>query len=136
MATELDHTGVDLNHGDLLYALMAADFAQHGAVATADDQHFLRLAVGQQRYVGHHFVIDELIALGGLHHAVERHHAPQNRVFKNHQILMLGLLTIQHVLYREVLAEVGMQRFIPNFFLGHVRGLRNNSHEKLAQHHS
>ncbi|MNT45982.1 hypothetical protein D3C72_1825990 [compost metagenome] len=81
-------------------------------------------------------MIDKLIALGGLHHAVERHNAPQNRVFKNHQILMLGLLTIQHVLYREVLAEVGMQCFIPNFFLGHVRELRNNSHEKLAQHHS
>ena len=115
---------------------MPADFAQHAAVAAADDQHFLRRAVRQQRHVGQHFVIDELVTLGGLHHAVERHYAPQHRVLEDHRILMIGLLAVQHLLYREVLAEARMQRFVPNFFLGHVRKLRNNSHEKSAQHHS
>ena len=75
----------------------------------------------QQRHVGQHFVIDELVTLGGLHHAVERHHAPQDRVLEDHQILMIGLLAVQHLLYREILAEARMQRFVPNFFLGHVR---------------
>jgi spermidine synthase len=32
------------------------------------------LAVSQQRHVGHHFVIDKLIAFGGLHDAIQRHH--------------------------------------------------------------
>ncbi|MNH36411.1 hypothetical protein D3C79_971990 [compost metagenome] len=56
------------------------------------------MTVRQQRYMGHHFVIDELITFGSLHYTIECHHAAQYRIFKDHQILMLGLLTIQHIL--------------------------------------
>ena len=42
-----------------------------------------RRAVRQQRNVGHHFMIDKFVALGGLHHAVQRHDATHRGIFEN-----------------------------------------------------
>lgn len=74
------------------------------------------MAVGQQRDVGHHFVIDKLVALGGLHHAVQRHHAAKGGVFEDYQILMIGFLMIEHVIHGKILTKLVMQRFLPYRF--------------------
>lgn len=119
LAAERHHTGVDFHHGDGFDILMTRDFTQHRAVAAADNQHVLRVAVGQQRDVGHHFVIDKLVALGGLHHAVQRHYAAKGGVFEDYQILMIGFLMIEHVIHGKILTKLVMQRFLPYRFFGH-----------------
>lgn len=41
LAAKFYDPGVNFHHGNLLNILVAADFSQHCAIATADDQHFL-----------------------------------------------------------------------------------------------
>ncbi|MNX97482.1 hypothetical protein D3C86_1298520 [compost metagenome] len=98
---------------------MTGHFAQHCAIATANNQHVFCVAVRQQRHVGHHFVIDKFVALGGLHHPVQRHHAPKCGILEDDQILMIGFLMIKHVINGKVLTKLVMQRFVPQGFLGH-----------------
>ncbi len=64
-------------------------------------------------------MIDELITLGGLHHAIQRHYPAKSRVFENDQILMIGFLMIEHVINGKVLSKLVMQRFMPHFLFGH-----------------
>ncbi|CCK12371.1 hypothetical protein BN126_2552 [Cronobacter sakazakii 680] len=98
---------------------MTRHFTQHRAIAAADDQHALRVAVGQQRHMRHHFVIDKFIAFGGLHHAVQRHHPAKGGVFENNQILMIGFFAIEHFVDGKVLTKLIVQRFVPHRILGH-----------------
>jgi hypothetical protein len=56
----------------MLHARMPQRLARHAAIAAADDQHPLRRAMGEDRHMRHHLVIDELVALGDLHDAVQR----------------------------------------------------------------
>src|SRR5690606_17116159 len=119
LTTERNHTGIDFHHSDGFEGLMTGDFTQHGTVAAADNQHMFRVAVGQQRDVGHHLVIDKLIALGGLHHTVQRHHAAKGSVLEDDQILMIGFLVVKHVIHGKVLTKLIMQRFMPYRFFGH-----------------
>ncbi len=58
---ELDHRGVDLDLGEALDRLVLEHLLGDAAVAAADDQHLARLAVGEDRHVRHHLVVDELV---------------------------------------------------------------------------
>ncbi len=94
---EIDHAGVDLDHGGPLDGTVLEHLLQHAAVAAADDQHLARRAVGQDRHVGHHLVIDELVALGGLDDVIEGHHPAQHRVLEYHHPLVLGLAVVENL---------------------------------------
>src|SRR3546814_12019307 len=63
-------------------------------VAAADDQHLLRRAMREDRQVGEHLVVDELVPLRRLHHAIQREHAPEAAVLEQLQALMLGLAVV------------------------------------------
>ena len=117
---------------------MTRDFAQHRAIAAADDQDMLGVAVSQQRHVGHHFVIDKLIAFGGLHDAIQRHHPAKGAVVKDDQILMIGFFVVQHVINAKVLTKMVMQRFMPQWIIGHGEAppsLTSVTPVKRVQHH-
>ncbi|MCY1399043.1 hypothetical protein D9M71_140920 [compost metagenome] len=107
-----DDSAVDLDHGDALDIAVLAHFTQHAAVATADDQHALHRAVGEDRYVGEHLVIDELVRLGGLNHAIQRHHTAHARIFEDHQMLVLGAHFVQQLVHAEALAVSVVESFL------------------------
>ena len=71
LTRELHHRGVDLDLGQPFHALVLQRLLGHAAIAAADDQHLARRAVGEDRHMGHHLVVDELVAGGDLHHPVE-----------------------------------------------------------------
>ena len=109
----VDHRLVDFHLGDVLHAGMAAYLAQNAAVAAADDQHAARGAMGEDRHVGQHLVVDELIPLGGLHDAIEHHHPAEHRVVEDHQVLVLGFGLEVDLVDQEVLTVGVIQRFAP-----------------------
>ena len=47
----------------------SAHLAEHAAVATADDEHRLRVPVRVERHVGDHLLVGVLVALGDLRRA-------------------------------------------------------------------
>src|SRR5690606_13078361 len=54
--------------------------AQGAAVAAADDHHVLRIGMGEQGRVRHHLVVEEVVAGGDHHRAIDEHHvAPVGR---------------------------------------------------------
>jgi len=67
------------------------DVHERAAVATADDQHLARRAVRHDRHVDHHLVIDELVALAGLHDAVQDQHPAERPVLEHQHLLQAGM---------------------------------------------
>jgi hypothetical protein len=120
---------VDLDLHDALQRLVLQDFLGDAAVAAADDQHVLRLAVRQDRHVGHHLVIDELVARGDLRGAVEHQHLAEVLLLEQHEVLVLGLLLVKHLVDREghAEAEVVEQRLGKPAFVGHHLSFRTTS---------
>jgi hypothetical protein len=74
---------------------MLQHLAQDAAVAAPDHEDALGVPVGEQRHVRHHLVIDELVALGRLRDAVERHDPAEGRVRVDHEILEVGSAPVQ-----------------------------------------
>jgi len=64
---------VDIDLGCGLDARVLERFPQGTAVAAADDQHALRIRMGEQRRMHHHFVIHEIVAAGQHNVAIDRH---------------------------------------------------------------
>ena len=91
------------------------------AVAAADDQHFARIAVGEQRHVRHHLLIDEFVALGDLGCAVEHQHLAEERLLEQHEMLVLGLRFVEHLVdpVAHAKAEVVEQRLGNPALFGH-----------------
>ena len=85
---------------------------QHAAVAGADDQHVRRGAMRQQRHMGQHLLVDELVALGDLDHAVQHHDAAVRDALEDHDVLEVALHPRQFALHQEALAPVGIQRLV------------------------
>ena len=59
----------------------------HAAIARANDEHALRIAMRQQRHMGDHLLIGEFVGLGDLHHAVEHHDAAMRLALEDHDVL-------------------------------------------------
>jgi hypothetical protein len=114
---ELDHAGIELDHGGAGDAPVFQDLFQRTAVAAADDQDIARRAVGHQRDVRDHLVIDELVALGGLDEAVEHEHASHVRRLEDDGFLDTRVPAMDVAFDQEPLAPVGIvDLFVP---LGH-----------------
>jgi hypothetical protein len=103
-AREIDHAGVDLDHGDMLDARCLQHLARHAAIAAADDQHPRRRAMGEDRHMGQHLVVDEIVALGDLHHAVQRQDPAEGRFSEDAQALVLGGAVVSSVSMRKACA--------------------------------
>src|SRR5262249_24391990 len=120
---ELDHRGVDLDLSEALDGLVLEHLLRDAAVAAADDQHLLRTPVRQDRHVSHHLVVDELIGAGDLGRAVEHEHLAEERMLEQHEMLVLGLLLVDHPLdlIGHADADVIEQRLGNPAFVGHDR---------------
>ena len=123
---ELDHRGVDLALGQALHRLVLEHLLGDAAVAAADDQHLLGLAMREHRHVRHHLVVDELVLGGDLGRAVEHQHLAEEFVLEQHQMLVLGLHLVEHALDLVGHAEaLGIEQRLGNpAFLGHGDVLR------------
>src|SRR5947209_1569658 len=75
-----------------------ANSTTDAAISTADDQHLPGPAVGEDRNMGHHLVIDELVLGGDLDGAVEHQRLAEKSVLEQNQMLVLGLHLVQHPL--------------------------------------
>src|SRR3546814_15280743 len=74
---------------------MFQHLAQDAAVAAADHEDAPGVPGGEQRNVRHHLMGGELVALGGLGDAVERHDPAEGRVRVDHEILEVGAAPVQ-----------------------------------------
>jgi hypothetical protein len=92
------------------------DLAQHAAVAAADNQDLLRLAVGEERHMRHHLVIDEFVPGGELDDTVQHHHPAEILILEDDQLLVLGLAIEEDLVRLQADAEAAMERlFDPPF---------------------
>ena len=71
---------------------MLQHLLERAAVAAADDQDVARRAVGDDRHMGHHLVIDELVALAGLDDAIQDQDPAERRVLEDQHVLQAGVL--------------------------------------------
>src|SRR5690606_26233648 len=106
----VNHAAVDLDLGNVLNVFVLQHFAQNAAVTAADNEYALRVRVGEQRHMHHHFVVNKFVAFGGLHHAIEQHHAAHKRRVDNLQVLVLGFNFKQHFSNGKGLAITRVQR--------------------------
>src|SRR5215213_5126370 len=96
-------------------------FLGDAAVAATDDQYIPRLAVREDGHVRHHLVIDEFVTRGDLRCAIEHQHLAEMLMLEQHQVLVIGVLLVQHLLDRITHAETEIveQRFGQPAFLDH-----------------
>src|SRR5690606_311477 len=123
----VNHAAVDLDLGDVLNVFVLQHFAQNAAVTAADNEYALRVRVGEQRYVHHHFVVNKFVALGGLHHAIEQHHAAHKRRVDNLQVLVLGFNFKQHFCNGKGLGITRVQRFADGRSNGHNKACKQKN---------
>src|SRR5579883_3593092 len=90
---------------------MLEHFLEQAPIAAADDESALGGAMGDERNMPHHLMIEELVAFGGLDDAVERQHAPHRLVLEDDKILVLGLLAMDDPLHLEALAHLRIEGF-------------------------
>ncbi|MNZ74538.1 hypothetical protein D3C78_929890 [compost metagenome] len=68
--------------------------------------------MGEDRHVGEHLVVDELVRLGGLDHAVQGHDATHPRVLEDHQVLVLGAHFVKQLVHAKALAVTVVEGFL------------------------
>ena len=93
---ELDHFGIDLDLGEALDRFVLEHLLGDAAIAAADDEHLARLAMGEQRHMRHHFLIDEFVFLADLGRAIEHQHLAEERLLEQDEMLVRGLLLVEH----------------------------------------
>ena len=108
---EIDHARVDLDHRDMFDRAVPEHFARHAAVAAADDQRAAGRSVGDDRHMGHHLVVDEVVALGGLDHVVEGEDTAEGGVLEDADALVVGLAVIEQLAHPERLRPGIVERF-------------------------
>ncbi len=87
--------------------------------------------------MGHHLMIDKLVALGGLYYAIQRHYATKCSVLKNNQILVIGLFIDTERYLPQSTAQTGRVAFHATvFFRPWVDTSFVNTRKKRAQHNS
>ena len=106
------HFAINFHHHGFFDAAMLKHAFQNAAIARANDQNALGRAMGQNGHMGDHFLIDEFIAFGDLHHAIQQHHPAMGFAFKDNNVLKFGLYPRQFALHAEALAPGGVEGFI------------------------
>src|SRR5690606_22687941 len=123
----LNNAAVDLDLGNVLNVFVLQHFAQNAAVTAADNEDALRVRVGEQRHVHHHFVVNKFVAFGGLHHAIEQHHAAHKRRVDNLQVLVFGFDFKQHFFNGKGLGITRVQRFADGRSNGHNKACKQKN---------
>ena len=75
---------------------MLENLFRHTAITAADNQDLFHVAVGKDRRMSQHLMIDELVKLSGLNSAVQSHDAAQETMFENDKVLNIGPLMMQN----------------------------------------
>src|SRR5215472_4204666 len=119
---EFDDRGIDLNLSEPLHGPVLEHFLRDAAIAAADDQDIFRPAMGEQRHMRHHLLIDEFVFLGDLRRAVEHQHFAEEAILEQYKMLVLGLQLIEHPINLEGHAEseIVEKRFGDPALLGRV----------------
>ena len=102
--------GVDLDDRRLLDRVLQR-FFERAAVAAADDEDALRLAMGQDGGMGQHLVVEELVGLRRLDDAVQHQHPAECGVLEDEEVLVIRLFVVENVGDLQPLVEVRMERF-------------------------
>ena len=120
---EFHHRGVDLHLGEAFDRFVLEHLLGDAAVAASHDQHVARIAVGKQRHVRHHLMVDELVLAGDLRGSVEHQHLAEERMLEQNEMLVRGLHLVDHPLdlVGHAEAEIVEQRFGNPAFFGHAR---------------
>jgi hypothetical protein len=71
---------------------------QHAAVATANDEHLLRVRVRVHGKVRNHLLVRKLVPLRALDHVVQHQHVAVVRRLEDEHVLVLRLLVVQYLL--------------------------------------
>ena len=74
---QLNDLAVDVDHRDVFYFGMAHGFTSCAAVAAADDEDVFRIGMQKQRDMGNAFVINKLVLVRRLEHAVQHEHTAE-----------------------------------------------------------
>ena len=77
---------------------MFDDLAQHTAITTTNDQNLLWVGVRVHSQMCDHLLVCELIALGALDDVVEDEDGAVVGGLEDQDILVLGLLVVEHIL--------------------------------------
>ena len=93
-------------------------FACRSTIAATDDEHARGVAVAENRHVGQHLVVDELVALGGLDDAVKREDPSEQPVLEDQQLLLTGRGAEQDPVHGQPLGQPRVQCLLEPF--GHV----------------
>src|SRR5690606_33541173 len=117
--SHVNHAAVDVDLSDVLNVFVLQYFAQNTAITAADNEYAFGVGVRKQRYVHHHFVVNKFVTFGGLHHAIEQHHAAHKRRVDNLQVLVLGFNFKQHFFNGKGLGITRVQRFADGRSNGH-----------------
>ena len=127
LGAQIDHRAVQFHHRHPVHRV-AETASKRTAVAAADDQHALCPAMGQQRNVRDHLMVDELVSGGGLHHPIQAEHAAVHRVVEDHHVLVVGLLAEQDPRHLQRLANALVERLaVPLRHGGSAVSPRSNS---------
>ena len=81
------------------------------AITAANDQYTLDGAVRQNRHMGQHLVIDELVGFGGLNNTIQRHDTAHHRVFENNQMLVFCSHFMEQLVHAKTLAVAFVKGF-------------------------
>ena len=110
------HHRVHFHQVDLLHPVVPGQFPDHAAVPGADHQDVLDALVDGHRYMGHHFVVDELIPFCQHHVPVQGQDPPEFRRFENIDPLEVALLGKQMTVHPEAVFHIrGMKFTEPHF---------------------
>ena len=118
-AAGLHHLGVHLHQVDALHPVVAGQLPHHAPVSGTDDQDVLGLLVHGHGHMHDHLVVDELVALGQHHVAVQGQHPAKLRGFKDVDALIVALLGVELSAHPDAVLHVrGVKLGKPEF---HIR---------------
>ena len=105
-AASLHHLRVHLHKVDALHTVVAGQLPHHAAVSGADDQNILSLLMHRHGHMDDHFIVDELVALGQHHVAVQREHPAELRGLKDINALIIALLGVELLVYTNAVLHI------------------------------
>mmetsp|Transcript_7127 Transcript_7127/g.28831 ORF Transcript_7127/g.28831 Transcript_7127/m.28831 type:complete len:232 (+) Transcript_7127:1535-2230(+) len=98
LSAHVHHVAVDVHHHALLHALVPQHLAQRRSLATATDEHPLRVRVRHQRRMHQRLVIHVLVVLARLHQPIRDEKRPERHRPHDLDLLKLRRPLIQHLL--------------------------------------
>src|SRR6056297_454962 len=96
------------------------NLARHAPITAADDTDAPGRPMCQDRHMGEHFMIDEIVALGRLDHVIQRQDAPKGSVLENPQALMIRFAVVKKRVDSKGLGVMRVQLLAHPGLFGHA----------------